>query len=106
MAMPVHCPESVASTRSRMETPPISIFALSPPPMRRARPPARIRPKVAGTGTSLIMHGGLAAVLGAFFLDERQILIEHDAMLARERDETLAARAPDQGQVRLTCELD
>src|SRR5690349_6204495 len=82
MAMPTHWPDKVASTRSRMVTPPISILALSPPPMRRARPPARIRPNVAGTGTSLIMHGRLAAVLGAFFLDKGEVLVEYDAALA------------------------
>ena len=30
------------------------------------------------------MHGRLAAVLGALLFDERQILVEHDAVLAGE----------------------
>src|SRR5438552_8496806 len=38
----------LTSPRSRMVTPPIFMRALSPPPMRRARPPARIRPRVYG----------------------------------------------------------
>ena len=39
------------------------------------------------------MHRGLAPVPGALLLDEFEILIEHDALFAGERDETLAARA-------------
>src|SRR6185437_16679559 len=94
MIMPVHCADSVASTRSRIVTPPISSRALSPPPMRRASPPARTRPSVGGT--LLVMHGRLAPVLGAFLFDECQILIEHDAVFAGERDEAFSPRAPDQ----------
>ena len=47
------------------------------------------------------MHRGLAPVLGALVLDIGEVLVEHDAVLARERDEALAARAADQRQVGL-----
>ena len=43
-----HCGVRHASTRCRMVTPPIVMRALSPPPMRRARPPASTRPRVEG----------------------------------------------------------
>ena len=56
MMMPVHCADSVASTRSRMVTPPISMRALSPPPMRRASPPASTRPRVGGGGSCIVMR--------------------------------------------------
>ena len=39
---------SRAMTRSMIAVPPTATSPLSPPPMRRARPPARIRPSVAG----------------------------------------------------------
>ena len=52
------------------------------------------------------MDGGLAPVLGRFLLDVAQVLIEHDALLARERDEALAARAADQREAGLAREVD
>src|SRR5262245_41447020 len=104
MMMPVHCADSVARTRSRIETPPISMRALPPPPMRRASPPARTRPSVGGK--LVVMHGGLASMLGAFLFDEGQILIEHDAIFAGQRNETFAARAPNQRQICLAREFD
>src|SRR6202166_3812067 len=55
---------------------------------------------------SVVMHRGLAAVLGAFLLDKSEVLIEHDAVLAGERDEALAARAADQRQIRLARQFD
>src|SRR6185312_7485276 len=155
MMMPAVCADRVASTRSRMVTPPSSMRALSPPPMRRARPPASTRPRVGGYGCVIffcfsraqrgtkwcaadpgsrladyeswvpdlrciaarraasgreaeasILHRGLAAVLRAFLLDEGEVLIEHDAAFAGEGDETLAARAADQRQVRLARQFD
>src|SRR5262245_41188457 len=90
-------------TRSRIATPPISISALSPPPMRRASPPARTRPRV--RGHSIVMHGSLAPVLGAFLFHVGEVLIEHDAALASQRDKTLAACSPDQGEVGFTRKL-
>src|SRR5262249_35431767 len=44
---------------------------------------------------SIIVHRGLAPVLGALLLDVVEVLIEHDALLACEGDEPLAARATD-----------
>ena len=52
------------------------------------------------------MHGGLAAVLGAFLLDETEVLIKHDAVLAGECDKAFAARTANQRQIRLARELD
>src|SRR6478672_4268813 len=77
------------------------ISALSPPPMRRASPPARTRPNV-----SVLMHRRLAPVLAALFLDVGEVLVEHDAVLAGERDETFSPRAPDQRQPGLARKLD
>src|SRR5262249_56518833 len=93
-----------SSTRSRMVAPPIRSMILSPPPIRRASPPASTRPSVAGRG-SIVMHGCLAPVLRALLLDVAEVLVEHDALLAGECDETLAARAADQSEVRLAREF-
>src|SRR5262245_15774377 len=57
-------------------------------------------------GNSVVMRGRFAPVLGALLLDVAQILVEHDAVLARERDETLAARPTDQRQAGLAGKLD
>ena len=56
--------------------------------------------------TSLIMDRRLAPVLGAFLLDRGEVLVEHDAIFARERDEAFAASAPDQRQVGLVRQFD
>ncbi len=51
MIMPVDCAGQCRQHAGReCVTPPISMRALSPPPMRRARPPASTRPKVAVDG--------------------------------------------------------
>src|SRR5215470_13548474 len=100
----VQAGRSRSRTRSRMVVPPMRIIALSPPPMRRASPPARTRPRVGGA--SIVMHRRFAPVLGALFLDVGKILIEHDAVFAGERDEAFAARTADQGEVRLARQLD
>ena len=99
--MPLTCGVSRASARCRIVSSPIRISALSPPPMRRASPPARTRPNV-----SIVMHRRLAPVLAALVLDVSEVLVEHDAVFARERDEALAARAADQRQARLARKLD
>src|SRR5205085_7558618 len=99
--MPLTCGASRASARSRIVWLPMRISALSPPPMRRASPPARTRPKV-----SIVMHRRLAPVPAALLLDASEILVEHDAVLARERNEALAARAADQREAGLARELD
>src|ERR1700750_2204980 len=80
---------------------PILISALLPPPMRRASQPTRTRPNV-----SIVMHRRLAPVLRALVLDVGQVLIEHDAVFARERDEAFSPRAPDQCQPCRARELD
>src|SRR6478752_6440897 len=104
MMIPVHCADSVASTRSSIDTPPISIRALSPPPMRRANPPASTRPSVGGW--LVVMHRRFASMFGAFVLDEGELLVKHDAVLAGARNKTLATRQSDQRQVCLACEFD
>src|SRR5262249_29990297 len=125
-----HCGLRHASTRSSMVWPAMRMRALSPPPMRRANPPASTRPSGAGAEVviliscagrpvpqrriqprrareaSIIVHRGFAPVLGALLLDQFEVLIEHDALLARARDETLAARATDQRKIRLARKLD
>src|SRR5262245_49718336 len=55
---------------------------------------------------SIIMHRRLAPVLRALLLDVGEILVEHDAVLAGERDEALAAGAADEREVSLARELD
>jgi len=52
------------------------------------------------------MHRGLAPVLGAFFLDISEVLIEHDAALAGERNEAFAAGAADQRQIGLARQFN
>src|SRR5580658_961180 len=53
----------------------------------------------------VIMHRGLAPVLRALFLHVGEVLIEDDAVLASERDETLTPGAADQRQMSLTRQL-
>src|SRR5215467_16300872 len=55
--------------------------------------------------TSIIVHRRLAPVLGALLLDVAQILVEHDAAFAGERDEALAAGAADEREVGLAREF-
>src|SRR5437764_7407766 len=45
-------------------------------------------------------------MLGAFFGDISEVLIEHNAILTRQRDEALAAGAADQRKVWLARKLD
>src|SRR5258708_12289851 len=93
---PSHGGSRRAMTRPRRLRPPIRRIGLSPPPMRRARPPARRTPGVAGI--SLVTVAAFALVARGFFRDEFQILIEHDPLLPRQRNETLAAAAPHHPQ--------
>jgi hypothetical protein len=51
---PLHCGPRRSATRSRRVRPSSLRSGLSPPPMRRARPPARMTPRVGGAG------GGIA----------------------------------------------
>src|SRR5438067_1715392 len=99
--MPLTCGSRRASVRWSIVSSPMRISALSPPPMRRASPPARTRPNV-----SIVMHRRLAPVPAALLLDASEILVEHDAVLAGECNEALAARAADQREARLARELD
>src|SRR4051794_39062683 len=101
---PSHCGASRAITRSRMVRPPIWRIGLSPPPIRRARPPASSTPGVAGI--SIFTVAALALVTGGLFLDEGEILVVDDALLARQRDEPFSACAPDQGQSDLPRQID
>src|SRR6266851_1155570 len=102
---PSHCGFRRAMTRARMVRPPIWRIGLSPPPIRRARPPASSTPGVRGIA-SLVTVAALALVTRGFLFDERQILIVDDALLARQRDESLSPRAPDQGQPDLPRQVD
>ena len=47
----------------------------------------------------------VAPMLGAFIFNEREVLVEHNAILAGEGDKALPARAPNQGQVCLARQL-
>src|SRR3979411_3460855 len=95
---------SRATPRARMVRPPIWRIGLSPPPIRRARPPASNTPGVAGN--SVVTVGALALVTRRFLFDEIQVLIVDDALLARQRDEAFAAGTPDQGQADLPRQVD
>src|SRR5258708_1172883 len=106
-----HCGFSRAMTRSRIVRPPIWRIGLSPPPIRRARPPASNTPGVAGAsldvaGNSLVTLSALALVTRGFFFDEGKILIVDDPLLAGQRDEALAARAPDKRKSNLPRQVD
>src|SRR4051812_47151148 len=97
---PLTCGVSRASARCKMLSLPTRISALSPPPMRRASPPARTRPNV-----SVVMHRRLAPVLAALLLDVSEVLVEHDAVLAGERNEAFSPCAADEREPGLACKL-
>src|ERR1700758_4791782 len=93
---PSHCGFSRAITRSRMVRPAMVRIGLSPPPIRRASPPAS---RTAGMPGSLVVTGfALAFVPGGFLFDVVEVLVVDDALLARQRNETFSARASDQSQ--------
>src|SRR5260370_4063415 len=87
-----------------MLRPPIGRIVLSPPPIRRASPPASNTPGV--FGNSLVTVAALALMTRGFLFDESRILIVDDALLARQRDESFSPRAPDQGQPDLPRQID
>src|SRR6266852_3487931 len=91
-------------TRARMVRPPIWRIGLSPPPIRRARPPASNTPGI--FGNSLVTVAALALVARGFLFDESQVLVVDDALLARQRDESLSPGAPDQRQPDLPRQID
>src|SRR5271155_139360 len=98
---PSHCGFSRAITRARMVRPPIWRIGFSPPPILRAWPPAKSTP-----GILIVTGFALALVPCGFFLDEGEVLVIDDALLAGECDEAFAARAPDQGQPDLSRQID
>src|SRR5216683_3311200 len=101
---PSHCGFRRAMTRSRMVRPPIRRIGLSPPPIRRARPPASNTPGVAGA--SIVTLGALALVSRGFLFDKGEVLVVDDPLLARQRDEPFSPRAPDQRQSDLPRQID
>src|SRR5215216_716273 len=106
---PSHCGFSRAITRSRMVRPPMVRIGLSPPPIRRARPPASSTPGTVSAGlavASIVTVFALALVPRRFLFDKGKVLVEHDALLARQRDEAFSLCAPDQGQPDLPRQFD
>src|SRR5947207_3353079 len=106
---PSHCGARRAITRSRMVRPAIWRIGLSPPPIRRARPPASRTPGIFDAplrATSVVTRFALALVARGFLLDIVEHLVEHDALLPGQRNEALAAGAADQGQPDLPRQLD
>src|ERR1700722_7101853 len=101
---PSHCGSRRAITRSRMVRPAIWRIGLSPPPMRRARPPASNTPGVGGT--SVFTAFALSLMPCGFLFDVFQVLVVDDALLTRQRDESLAARASDQCQSNLPRKIN
>src|SRR3954451_22973054 len=100
---PSHCGFSRAMTRSRMVRPPMLRIGLSPPPMRRAKPPARSTPGVEGFS---VIPLALAHMARGFLRHVIEILVVDDALLAGQRDEPFSARASDQRQSDLPREID
>src|ERR1700761_9436602 len=82
--------------RSKAVRPPIKRSDLSPPPMRRASPPARIAPTVGGIAGSVVIAVRLAAMAPAFLGHEFQTLVEDDALGSGQGEETLALGPTDQ----------
>src|SRR3954463_12263257 len=106
---PSHCGFSRAITRSRMVRPAIVRIGLSPPPIRRARPPASNTPGISGASLDaalVVTVFALALVPCRFFLDIVEVLVEHDALLSGQRDEAFSPRAADQRQADLSRQFD
>src|SRR5579872_557027 len=98
---PSHCGSRRAITRCRMVLPAMVRIGLSPPPIRRASPPAKMTP-----GSLVIVACTLASVPRRFLFDIFQTLIIDDALFARERKEAFATRASDQSQPDLPRQID
>src|SRR5262245_8704088 len=106
---PSHCGLSRAITRSRIVRPKMLRIGLSPPPIRRASPPASSTPGILRAplgGASVVTRFALALVLCGFLLDVGEILVVDDALFARQRNKTLSAGAADQRQPDLAGEID
>src|SRR4029450_1921929 len=83
---------------------PARVFsALSPPPIRRASPPASSTPTVGGR--SIVIAAALALGADRLVLDVVEVLVEHDPLLPRQRDEAFSARAANQRQPDLPRQL-
>src|SRR5689334_4806635 len=109
MISPSHCGARRAITRSRMVRPAISRIGLSPPPIRRARPPASSTPGIFEApprAVSVVTRFALALVARGFLLDIVEVLVVDEALLSGQCDEALSARAADQREADLPCELD
>src|SRR6185369_8180085 len=90
-----------------MVRPAICRIGLSPPPIRRASPPASSTPGICRRlVASIVTRAALALVPRGFLLDEGEVLVVDDARLAGERDEALAAGAADQCQADLPRQVD
>src|SRR4051794_29318000 len=100
---PSHCGASRAMTRSRMVRPPMLRIGLSPPPMRRARPPASRTPGVGGVS---VIPLALAHMARGFLCDVVEILIVDDALLAGQRNESFSAGTSDQCEPDLPRKVD
>src|SRR5947207_10621909 len=99
-----HCGCSRAMTRSRIVRPPIWRIGLSPPPIRRAKPPASSTPGIGGV--SLVTVGAFALVARGFLFDESKVLVVDDAFLAGQRNEAFSPRAAHQSQSDLPRQVD
>src|SRR5215207_7426078 len=103
---PSHWGFSRAITRSRMVRPAMVRIGLSPPPIRRARPPASSTPGILTVPVASVIAFALALVPRRYFLDIIEVLVEHDPLLPRQRDEAFSPRAADQCQPDLPRQLD
>src|ERR1700722_5149585 len=98
MTIRATCGDRRSIRRARTERPPIVRKTLSPPPRRRASPPARMAPIVGGTARSAGIFRRLAPMPDALLGNEFETLVEHDPLRARQGDEALAAGPPNEGQ--------
>src|SRR5690606_37672104 len=87
---PAHCGAIRAITSPKRLCPPRSSSPLSPPPIRRARPPARITP------SGLLILRPLPAAAALFRADGGQISITDQPLFAGQADKALPAQPPDQ----------
>src|SRR6059036_2684754 len=76
--------------------------------MRRDKPPASSTPAIFSCSLSftVIAPRALARVPRGFLRDCTWVGVEDKTVLARERDESFALGAADQGQIRLARKLD